>query len=203
LVGITYVKTGNWHPFIPKNTGTFGQFGISGLFRGAAVIFFAYIGFDAVSTAAQEAKNPKRDLPRGILGSLIVCTILYILVALVLTGIVPFTLLGVPDPIAVGVDAEGAGDQGMMFGFACDETKELMPLPITIAHSLTKKIDSVRESGKLPFLRPDGKAQVVVGYEDGKPKFVSHVTIAVPHSEEVTSKQIYEDIYNEIIIPVL
>jgi len=107
LVGVTYVKTGNWHPFIPKNTGTFGQFGISGLFRGAAVIFFAYIGFDAVSTAAQEAKNPQKDLPRGILGSLVICTILYILVALVLTGIVPFTLLGVPDPIAVGVDATG------------------------------------------------------------------------------------------------
>jgi APA family basic amino acid/polyamine antiporter len=106
-VGVAYINKANWHPFIPKNTGTFGSFGISGIFRGAAVIFFAYIGFDAVSTAAQEAKNPQRDLPRGILGSLVVCTILYILVALVLTGIVPFNLLGVPDPIAVGVDATG------------------------------------------------------------------------------------------------
>jgi len=107
FVGVAYINTDNWHPFIPKNTGDFGSFGWSGIFRGAAVIFFAYIGFDAVSTAAQEAKNPQRDLPRGILGSLIVCTILYILVALILTGIVPFKLLGVPDPIAVGVDATG------------------------------------------------------------------------------------------------
>ena len=106
-VGVAYINKANWHPFIPKNTGTFGSFGISGVFRGAAVIFFAYIGFDAVSTAAQEAKNPQRDLPRGILGSLVVCTILYILVALILTGIVPYKLLGVPDPIAVGVDATG------------------------------------------------------------------------------------------------
>ena len=105
--------------------------------------------------------------------------------------------------IAVGVDAEGAGDQGMMFGFACNETKELMPTPITIAHRLTQKIDSIRESGELPFLRPDGKAQVVVGYEDDKPKFVSHVTIAVPHSEDVTSEQIFEDVYTKIISPVL
>ena len=107
FVGVAYINTDNWHPFIPQNTGDFGSFGWSGIFRGAAVIFFAYIGFDAVSTAAQEAKNPQRDLPRGILGSLIVCTILYILVALILTGIVPFKLLGVPDPIAVGVDATG------------------------------------------------------------------------------------------------
>jgi basic amino acid/polyamine antiporter, APA family len=105
--GVFYINTANWVPFVPENTGTFGQFGWSGIFRGAAVIFFAYIGFDAVSTAAQEAKNPKRDLPIGILGSLIVCTLLYIAVALVITGIVPYPQLGVPDPIAVGVDATG------------------------------------------------------------------------------------------------
>lgn len=107
LAGIGFVNTENWHPFIPENTGEFGHFGWSGIFRGAAVIFFAYIGFDAVSTAAQEAKNPQKDLPWGILGSLIVCTILYILVALVLTGLVPYQSLGVPDPIALGVDAIG------------------------------------------------------------------------------------------------
>jgi APA family basic amino acid/polyamine antiporter len=107
LVGVFYINIHNWHPFLPKNNGNFGSFGWSGVFRGAAVIFFAYIGFDAVSTAAQESKNPQRDLPRGILGSLVICTILYILVALVLTGIVPYHALGVPDPIAVGVDATG------------------------------------------------------------------------------------------------
>ena len=97
----------NWHPFLPENTGTFGSFGWSGVLRGAGVIFFAYIGFDAVSTAAQEAKNPKRDMPIGILGSLIICTILYILVALVLTGLVNYHYLAVPDSLAVGIEVTG------------------------------------------------------------------------------------------------
>jgi len=97
----------NWHPFLPANTGTFGSFGWSGVLRGAGVIFFAYIGFDAVSTAAQEAKNPKRDMPMGILGSLVICTILYILVALVLTGLVNYRDLNVPDSLAVGIDVTG------------------------------------------------------------------------------------------------
>jgi APA family basic amino acid/polyamine antiporter len=95
----------NWHPFIPPNLGTFGAFGWSGIARGAGVIFFAYIGFDAVSTAAQEAKNPKRDMPIGILGSLIICTVLYILVSALLTGVVSYTALNVSDPVAVGIDA--------------------------------------------------------------------------------------------------
>jgi APA family basic amino acid/polyamine antiporter len=94
--------------FIPPNAGT-GIYGWSGILRGAAVVFFAYIGFDAVSTAAQEAKNPNRDMPIGILGSLVICTVLYVAVGCVLTGIVPFDRLNVPDPIAVGIDAAGIG----------------------------------------------------------------------------------------------
>jgi APA family basic amino acid/polyamine antiporter len=105
--GIAYIRPENWDPFVPPNTGDFGVYGWSGVVRGAGVVFFAYIGFDAVSTAAQEARNPQRDMPIGILGSLAVCTVLYILVAGVLTGIVPYTQLNVPDPIAVGVDAIG------------------------------------------------------------------------------------------------
>jgi APA family basic amino acid/polyamine antiporter len=107
IAGIGFVKSANWHPFVPQNTGEFGKYGFSGIVRGAGVVFFAYIGFDAVSTAAQEAKNPQRDLPLGILGSLVICTVLYILVSLVLTGVVPYTSLNVPDPIAVGVTAIG------------------------------------------------------------------------------------------------
>ena len=84
-----------------------GQYGWSGVVRGAAVVFFAYIGSDAVSTAAQEARNPKRDMPIGILGSLLICTLLYVAVGFVLTGIVPYDKLNVPDPIAVGVDVIG------------------------------------------------------------------------------------------------
>jgi APA family basic amino acid/polyamine antiporter len=97
----------NWHPFLPPNTGSFGHFGWSGVARGAAVIFFAYIGFDAVSTAAQEAKDPSRDMPIGILGSLAICTVLYILVGFVLTGLVNYKYLGVPDSLAVGMEATG------------------------------------------------------------------------------------------------
>jgi len=105
--GFMYVNTANWHPFIPENTGTFGHYGFSGIVRGSAVVFFAYIGFDAVSTAAQEAKNPQRDLPIGILASLAICTVLYILMALVMTGLVPFMKLDVPHPVFVAIDAAG------------------------------------------------------------------------------------------------
>src|SRR5215472_5356860 len=97
----------NWHPFIPPNSGQFGDFGVSGVARGAAVIFFAYIGFDAVSTAAQEAKNPQKDMPIGIIGSLVICTILYILVSGLLTAVVPFMDLNVSAPVAVAIDVTG------------------------------------------------------------------------------------------------
>jgi len=108
-IGFAFVKSANWHPFIPENTGEWGEYGWSGILRGAGVIFFAYIGFDAVSTAAQEAKNPQKHMPIGILGSLSISTVLYILVAIVLTGIVSYTMLNVPDPVAVGVNAMGNG----------------------------------------------------------------------------------------------
>jgi basic amino acid/polyamine antiporter, APA family len=107
--GFMFVNPDNWSPFIPANTGEFGQYGWSGIVRGAGVIFFAYIGFDAVSTAAQEAKNPQRDMPIGILGSLAFCTILYILMSLVMTGLVPYTQLNVPDPVYVALAAAGPG----------------------------------------------------------------------------------------------
>lgn len=109
VAGWFFINSDNWVPFIPENTGNFGQFGWTGIFRASAVIFFAYIGFDAVSTAAQEAKNPQRDMPWGILGSLIICTIVYILVALVMTGIAPFSELNTAAPIAVAIDKAGPG----------------------------------------------------------------------------------------------
>jgi APA family basic amino acid/polyamine antiporter len=107
IVGAQYVNTANLHPFIPPNTGEFGSFGWSGILRGAGIIFFAYIGFDAVSTASQEAKNPGRDIPIGILVSLAICTVIYIAVGLVMTGLVPYTKLNVPSPIAVAIQATG------------------------------------------------------------------------------------------------
>jgi APA family basic amino acid/polyamine antiporter len=107
VAGVSYMRRDNLTPFIPPNTGAFGHFGWSGVLRGAGVMFFAYIGFDAVSTAAQEAKDPQRDMPVGILGSLAICTVLYIAVAIVLTGIVHYSKLNVADPLAVGIDATG------------------------------------------------------------------------------------------------
>lgn len=104
LLGMWYVTPANWHPFIPANTGHFGEFGWSGVVAGAGVIVFAYIGFDAISTCAQEARNPGRDLPIAILGSLGICSVLYMATALVLTGMVPYRELNVAAPVALALD---------------------------------------------------------------------------------------------------
>jgi APA family basic amino acid/polyamine antiporter len=101
------INTANWHPFIPPNEGHREAFGVSGIVAGAGLVFFAYIGFDAVSTAAQEAKNPQRDMPLGIIGSLLVCTVLYIIVSAIATGVVPYRELNVPDPIALVANRAG------------------------------------------------------------------------------------------------
>jgi APA family basic amino acid/polyamine antiporter len=105
FVGFGHVVPANHTPFIPPNTGTFGQFGWTGVFRATGVIFFAYIGFDAVSVAAQEAKNPQRDVPIGILGSLVLCTGLYMLMSYVLTGIAPYSTLNVAHPVSAALEA--------------------------------------------------------------------------------------------------
>ncbi len=115
-----------------------------------------------------------------------------------------FDYIGAQSPeIAQGVDLDGAGDQGMMFGFACQQTPELMPLPITLAHSLTRAIDTARETGELGYLRPDGKAQVTVRYKDGQAVGIDHVTVAVPHNENTSHKTVFADIYTRVISPVL
>src|SRR5580700_1417856 len=119
VVGINFLfhhphlASANWHPFIPPNQGR-GMFGLTGIVAGASSVFFAYIGFDAVSTAAQEAKNPQRDMPIGILGSLVICTILYIAVSLVLTGLVSYKALNVAQPVALGIDATGVKWGGLL-----------------------------------------------------------------------------------------
>ena len=105
IFGLQYVDAQNWKPFIPPNAGEWGTFGWSGVLRGAGLIFFAYIGFDAVSTAAQEAKNPQRDMPIGILGSLAICTLLYVVVSATLTGMISYTKLNVPAPVATAVSS--------------------------------------------------------------------------------------------------
>lgn len=107
--GLSYINVSNWHPYIPENTGEFGEFGWSGILRGAGVVFYAFLGFDALSTAAQEAKNPQKDMPKGILISLLICAILYVAVTAVLTGIVNYKELNVAAPIALAIDRTGEG----------------------------------------------------------------------------------------------
>src|SRR2546423_1706602 len=110
IVGAAHaINPANWHPFIPPNTGIRENFGWTGVVSGAGVVFFAYIGFDAVSTAAQEAKNPQRDMPIGIIGSLVICTVLYVVVSAIATGVVPYAQLDVPAPIAKVADYAGLG----------------------------------------------------------------------------------------------
>ncbi len=115
IVGAAHaIDPANWHPFIPPQTvkdgvPAAGEFGWSGVFTGAAIVFFAYIGFDAVSTAAQEARNPQKDMPVGIIGSLLICTVLYIIVSGIATGVMSYKELNVPDPIAVVADRAGLG----------------------------------------------------------------------------------------------
>jgi APA family basic amino acid/polyamine antiporter len=104
IMGWAYINQENYVPYIPPNTGEFGNFGWTGVVRAAGVVFFAFIGFDAVSTAAQETRNPQRNMPIGIIGSLVVCTVLYVLFAHVLTGLVPYPLLNDAAPVAVAVD---------------------------------------------------------------------------------------------------
>jgi APA family basic amino acid/polyamine antiporter len=108
-LAVSHVNPANWHPFIPPNTGHREHFGFSGVVAGAAIVFFAYIGFDSVTTTAQEAKNPQRDMPIGIIGSLIICTLLYIIVSAIATGVMRYTELDVPDPIAHVADYAGLG----------------------------------------------------------------------------------------------
>jgi APA family basic amino acid/polyamine antiporter len=113
FLGWKYINDSNYNPYIPDNSGTFGEFGFSGIIRAAAIVFFAYIGFDAVSTAAQEAKNPKKDMPIGILGSLLICTVLYILFAHVMTGVTSYTTFAGKDgiaPVAVAIEHMGTAD---------------------------------------------------------------------------------------------
>ncbi|HLW81537.1 MAG TPA: amino acid permease [Candidatus Acidoferrales bacterium] len=153
----------NWHPFIPKNLGQFGQFGWSGIMRGASLVFFAYIGFDAVSTAAQESRNPQKDMPFGILGSLVICTILYILVSGLLTGVKNYTTLNSPDPVAQGAAAIGvrwgivAVDIGAIAGLASVMLVMLLGqsrILYTMAHDglLPKWIGKIHPRFRTPYL---------------------------------------------------
>ena len=138
----------NWTPFIPENTGEFGKFGWSGIARGAAVLFFAYVGFDCVATAAQEAKNPTRDVPLATLGSLLICTVAYIVVCLLITGTINYTLLNVADPAARAIDATGV-TWGIFF-IKGGLTVGLVSGTLALLMSLSRIVFSMANDGLLP-----------------------------------------------------
>jgi basic amino acid/polyamine antiporter, APA family len=164
-LGWGHVDSANWHPLIPDNDGTFGHFGSSGILRGAGVVFFAFIGFDAVSTAAQEARRPQKDMPIGILGSLAVCTILYVLVAAVLTGLVPYKELNVPDPIAKGVDAIGIGWFAMLIKLGA--LTGLTTVILVLLYGQSRIFFTMAQDGLLPkmfsHVHPTYRSQALIG----------------------------------------
>ncbi len=148
-VGIFFIHPANWHPFIPKSEGGL-KYGTAGIFRAASTIFFAYVGFEAVSTAAAEAKNPARDMPIGILGSLFVCTLLYIVVAAVLTGMVPFRKLGGPAPIALAVNYMGPAYDWFAVCIKIGAVAGLTSVMLILTYGQTRIFFSMARDGLLP-----------------------------------------------------
>lgn len=146
-MGLFFINAANWVPFIPPNEGGF-KYGLPGIFRAASVIFFAYVGFEAVSTAAAEAKNPQKDMPFGILGSLLVCTVIYMLVAAVLTGVVPFRELGVPAPIALAVDRMGVGWFSLLIKVGA--VAGLTSVMLILTYGQTRVFFAMAKDGLLP-----------------------------------------------------
>ena len=148
--GLSYIDTSNWTPYIPENTGRFGEFGFSGILVGAAVIFFAYIGFDALSTVAQETKNPQKDMPKGILWSLIICTALYIAVTAVLTGIVHYTELDDPAPIALAINKVGGSLKWLGFFIKIGAIAGLSSVVLVMIMAQSRILYIISKDGLLP-----------------------------------------------------
>ncbi len=171
-LGWQYIKPENYTPYIPENTGTFGEFGFSGIIRAAAIVFFAYIGFDAVSTAAQEAKNPKKDMPIGILLSLGICTILYILFAHVMTGVVNYTAFAGADgiaPVAIAIDHMGTADAAGMITPAFPWLNKLIILAILAGYASVILVMLMGQSRVFFSMSKDGLMPKV--FSEVHPKF--------------------------------
>ncbi|MCX6141450.1 MAG: amino acid permease [Candidatus Kapabacteria bacterium] len=153
-LGFAYINADNYTPYIPENTGSFGHFGWSGILKAAGMVFFAFIGFDAVSTAAQEAKNPQRDMPIGILGSLVICTILYVLFSYVMTGVANYTeFAGVAAPVAVAVEKMGISWLGPAINLAIIAGYSSVILVMLLGQS--RVFFSMSKDGLLPKLFSD------------------------------------------------
>lgn len=145
-----HIQPANWHPFIPPNQGAFGRFGWSGVFRGAGVVFFSFVGFDMISTAAQESRNPQRDLPIGLLATLAICTLLYVAMALVMTGLVPFRELNVANPIMLALDRAGHGLQRLSLVVGLAATAGLASALVVSMYGQTRIFMAMAVDGLLP-----------------------------------------------------
>jgi APA family basic amino acid/polyamine antiporter len=156
VAGAAFVQPAHYEPFIPPNAGAFGEYGWSGIVRGAAVIFFAYIGFDAVSTAAQEARDPQRDMPRGILGSLAICTILYVLVSAVMVGLVYYRELNGPAPMAVAVDAARTAATGTAWSGLMNAMAVLVKIGIVAGLTSTMVVQMLAQPRIFMAMAQDG-----------------------------------------------
>lgn len=150
VFGLFFINSDNWVPFIPQNTGIFGEFGWSGVFRGAGVVFFAYIGFDALSSLSQEAKNPQKDMPVGMIGSLGLSTIIYIAVALILTGIVSYKLMNIPDPFSLAINAFGTKFLWLRFVIKLAILAGLCTVILVMLMGQTRVFYSMAQDGLLP-----------------------------------------------------
>jgi basic amino acid/polyamine antiporter, APA family len=171
-LGWQYIRPENYTPYIPENTGTFGEFGFSGIIRAAAIVFFAYIGFDAVSTAAQEAKNPKKDMPIGILLSLGICTVLYILFAHVMTGVVNYTAFAGADgiaPVAIAIDNMGVANASGMITPAFPWLNKLIILAILAGYASVILVMLMGQSRVFFSMSKDGLMPKV--FSEVHPKF--------------------------------
>lgn len=150
VCGIAYVNVANWTPFIPTNTGAFGQFGFSGIIRGAGVVFFAFIGFDALSTLAQEAKNPQRDMPIGMVGSLAICTVIYGVVGLVLTGVLRYTELGGAAPFSDAIRVFGPQFKWLAYVSKMGILLGLTPVVLVMLMGQSRIFYTMAHDGLLP-----------------------------------------------------
>jgi APA family basic amino acid/polyamine antiporter len=150
VVGARYVQPDNWHPFIPPNTGAFGEFGWSGIARAAGLLFFAYLGFDGVSTLAEEARNPQRTVPWSLFASLVICTVLYVAVSLVITGLANYRSLGVPDPLYYAISASGAPIASIQVLVAIVAIGGLISVVLTSLAGQVRILYSMSRDGLLP-----------------------------------------------------
>jgi basic amino acid/polyamine antiporter, APA family len=150
VCGAFFVNPAHWQPFLPANTGEFGEFGWSGVVRGAGIIFYAYLGFDAVSTAGRETRNPQRNMPLGIIGSLVLCTVIYIAFSLVLTGLAPYSALGVPNPISVALSYAGEQLHFLKIGIEIAALVGLTSVLLVLLYAQSRVIFAFAKHGLVP-----------------------------------------------------